>query len=151
MRIEAILKSAKGIHGKILVVAGVIALIFGVLFFTPFYQWISVLSFFVGVNLLVVGIFVQMAGPLRLKTPSAGGLGFILIYMSVNLLAIAAIAAIFTTPDIFLATDIWRTIVRLAVVIAPTHPYAWIFRPLVYVGFCFFIVGSLLIIYNEFR
>jgi len=138
------------------------SLLFGVLSLTRFYQSVSIVSFFVGVNLLVVGIFVQITGPLRLKIPSIGELGFILIYVSTNLVAIAGLTALFASPYIFVTFQTWRGTFdwrgypsifpqtrRLE--LSLLHPYAWLFTPLVNVGFCLFIAGSLLVLYNEFH
>jgi hypothetical protein len=143
--IEAILDFFEDSLGDLLIVASVLLFLVAVLFFTPFYQWVSGLAFFFGAVLLISGLAIRLEGPLTLTTPSRSGLGTILICVSLVAFASAVICIIFAVPSGFTIFRIrsegaWFQGIHLNV----AEPLSWLFMPLITIGLGLLVVGALL-------
>ena len=136
--------------GDFLIVISALLFLISLLFMSSFYQWISGLSLFFGVVLLVSGLAVRLEGPLTLTTPSKSGFGTILICVSLVSMASAGIFVLFTTPaGIRFRNIYWKGVYSgTEVNIDVAHPLAWLVMPLATIGLCLFIAGGLLKLYD---
>ena len=145
-----ILDSIGDVAGDLLVVASVLLLFIGVLYMSSFYQWFSALALFSGVVLLVTGFAIRLMGPLTLTKPSIGGLGAILICISLVTIASAGIFALFATPaGLRLRGSIFKGYFTGYVgTIETAHPLVWLLTPLATIGLGLLVVGVLLKVYD---
>jgi len=143
--ISDILDSAWDIIGILFVVSGFVLLFIAAISVSPINQWISVAASFAGAVLLVSGLAIRIEGPPSLKTPSRSGLGTILIYISLVIIASAGICILFATPEgIFLVMFVLRGIQSEYVRAGFGSSSMWLVIPLFTAGLSLLSIGVLL-------
>jgi len=138
------------ILGDLLIVTSVLFFFVGLLFISAFYQWITVITLFLGVVLLVSGVAIRLEGPLTLKMPSRSGFSTILICISVVAIASAGILSLFTTPGGWKIVDVvFRGFITgQELIVRVAHPLASLFMPLAAIGLGLLFIGVLLKLYD---
>jgi len=149
-RVGALLDFVQDILGDLLIAASVIFFFTGLLFISPFYQWTTVITLFLGVVLLVSGVAIRLEGPLTLTMPSRGGFSTILICISLVTIATAGILLLFTTPGGWKIINVifHGVIIGQEIVIKVAHPLSWLFMPLAVTGLGLLFIGVLLRFYD---
>jgi hypothetical protein len=153
LEIRAILDFLEDSLGDLFIGTSALLFFVGILFMSKFCQWISGIAFFLGAAFLISGFAIRLEGPLEFSRPSAGGLGTILVCVSLTTMASAFIFAFFTIPADW---HILRVPERVGngnwmphiydnyLILDSAHSLSWLVVPLTTIGVTLLIMGILL-------
>lgn len=149
INLRAALDFLRNVIGRIMVLAGFLFLVISVLLFTPMYQWLFAVSFFLGVFLIIFGIALHFES-FTLKVPSREGWGTILICVSAFCIASALIVALFAVVgETHILPTSFRRGAENIILISLARPNAWLAPILIWAGVGFFVFGLLLKLSRE--
>ncbi len=143
-----------GIIDKVLIIAGAFFLVLTLLFFTPAYQWFSLVFLLLGVAFMVVGVILHFES-FELKVPSMEGWGTISICASAILMTLAVGVALYAVAGrAYLLPAFQRAGGRLPAVyyvylLTLVHPNLWLAPILASVGIALLVLGFFLKFYRD--
>ncbi len=139
---------------KVLIIAGAFFLVMTVLFFSPAYQWVSMVFLLLGVTSIIVGIVLRFES-FELKIPSLEGWGTISICASAILMASAVGVALYAVAGrAYLLPAFQRAGGRLPAVyykylLTLVHPTLWLTPILAVAGIALLTFGLFLKFYRD--
>jgi hypothetical protein len=134
--------------GNLMILAGVLLLVVGLMFLETFGSVLSAVTLFLGVILVSFGLFVRL-GLFHLKLRSLNGLGTILLCGSVVFFALCipvmeflAVQRVIAVPQYF-----HGIIIGYSEVIITYRPYAWLGAISIWVGVGLFLASLIVKVY----
>ncbi len=138
-----------GVADRIMIIAGFFFVIVAVLEFTVAYQLFSISSFVFGIFLVVIGIALHFESP-KLKIPSVGGWGTILICLSPILMAIAFAVPLYAVIGrTYIMPTSFRQGAQQLILIDLARPNTWVGPILFWSGIGVLILGILIKFFSD--
>jgi len=139
--------------GKVVILAGIGLVVIGVLAQNSFGTIESAMSFFFGFLFIFYGFFIQV-GLFQVKLRSLGGIGTLLLCVSVGFFALAIVAVQFQDLRILRAVQEFFKGARLPfsrVLVASERPYLWLFSVSLQYCVAFFVAALVFKILHALR
>ena len=148
MAIDVFKEYLEDYSGSIMIIAGVLLLVVGLMSYNTFGSLLSAATLFFGIIFVSFGFFARL-GFFYSRLRSLNGLGTILVCISVVFFALSvafmefqAVKGVRTVPDYF------RGFLRGYSVIVTTHrPYVWLGVTSIWVGLASFLAGLIVKVY----
>lgn len=152
MAIHVLKEYLQEYSGNILILAGIILLVVGLLFVNIFGSIVSVYTLFFGIICVAYGLFARI-GLFYLKLRSLNGLGTVLICIAIAFLALSiALMEFLSVKGVYLSPIYYRGIfLGETESISLYRPFAWLSISSLWVCFATLVVGLIIKVYCYFR
>ncbi len=148
MAIDVFKENLEEYSGSIMIIAGILLLVAGLVSYGTFGSLLSATTLFFGIIFVSFGFFARL-GLFYSRLRSLNGLGAILVCiavvffaLSIALMEIQAVKGVRTIPDYY------RGFLRgYSVIVTTYRPYVWLVVTLIWVGLASFLAGLIVKIY----